>query len=102
MKRETWFVWLTEFGGETLLGLPPSNSGQRRFRVTGVHEGEGPNGIGIWIRVNQVWEINLANNTTSRAWEVSPPLCLILWSHVAYVSKGDETGGIGFTQTQPR
>lgn len=97
MKRETWIVWLTEQAGEMFLGLPPAENGQRRFHLVGVHEGEGPNGVGIWIRVQRVWEVNVADNTASRTWEVSPPLCLILWPYIAYVQKGDNLGKMGFT-----
>jgi hypothetical protein len=96
MKRESWIVWLTEQAGEMFLGLPPSDKDQRRFRISGTHEGEGPSGVGIWIRVSSVWETNVGSDAY-RVWEVNPPLCLILWSYVAYIQKGDDSGNIGFT-----
>jgi hypothetical protein len=103
VKKETWIVWLTEPAGEMFLGLPAAaRSEQRRFCVIGVHEGEGPSGVGVWIRVNHVREINVASNAAFRTWEVAPPLCLILWSYIAYIQKGDDLDRIGFALTKSK
>jgi hypothetical protein len=98
---KNWIVWLTEDGGEIFMGLAPSqNRGERRFRVLGTFDSDGPNGVGIWINVDSVQEIEVPDNTIVTTWEVQPRSCLILWSYVAYVQRGKQQEKIGFTRSK--
>src|SRR5947209_7590849 len=65
MANNNWAVWLTEQGGEIFLGLAPTSTrvGRRRFCVLGEFQSDGPNGVGIWMDVDLVQEIEIPSNT---------------------------------------
>lgn len=100
MAAESWIIWLTEQGGESLLGLAPAKRpGERRFCVLGKFESDGPNGVGVWIDVDFVQEIAIPTNATVKTWEVNPRSCLVLWGYVAYVQRGEYSGKVGFVSS---
>jgi hypothetical protein len=75
-RENNWVVWLTEQGGEIFLGLAPTFSrvGRRRFCVLGEFQSDGPNGVGIWMDVDLVQEIEVPSNTVTDAWQVEPAI----------------------------
>jgi hypothetical protein len=99
MPRNDWAVWLTEDGGERFLGLAPTSThvGRRRFCVLGKFQSDGPNGVGVWMDVDFVQEIEIPSNAVLKTWQVNPRSCLILWGQIAYVQRGERRGKIGFT-----
>ena len=104
MANSNWAVWLTEQGGELFLGLTPTSThvGRRRFCVLGQFQSDGPNGVGIWLDVDLVQEIEIPGNTVTHAWKVNPRSCLILWGYIAYIQRGEQLGQIGFTPTSSK
>ena len=103
-RENHWAVWLTEQGGEIFLGLAPTSTrvGRRRFCVLGEFQSDGPNGVGIWMDVDLVQEIEIPSNTVTDTWRVNPRSCLILWAYVAYIQRGEQLVKIGFTPNSPK
>ena len=93
-RENNWAVWLTEQGGEIFLGLAPTFSrvGRRRFCVLGEFQSDGPNGVGIWMDVDLVQEIEIPSNTVTDTWQVNPRSC----------QRGEQLGKIGFTPTSSK
>jgi hypothetical protein len=103
MTKNNWTVWLSEGGGEVFLGLAPSaDTRSSRFCVLGTFQSDGPNGVGIWMDVDSVQEIEIPDNTVIRAWKVNPRSCLILWGQIAYIQRGERRGKMGFTLTNSK
>jgi hypothetical protein len=95
MASDDWVIWLREEAGEVFLGLPASNAGESRFCVLGKFQ-EHLDGVGIWVEVDFVQQVRVADNTTIKTWEVQPRSCMIPWSYIAYVQRGKNSGQFGF------
>jgi hypothetical protein len=102
MITESWIIWLTQGGGETFLGLSAREEESRatRFCVLGKFVSDGPNGVGIWVDVDFVQELEIPSNNVVKTWQVKPQSCLILWSYVAYIQRGERSGKIGFLPSE--
>jgi hypothetical protein len=97
---DSWIIWLTPQTGETFLGLTPSTPprADRRFCILGKFEAYDASGVGIWLEVDFAQELEIPDNTAIKTWEVNPRSCLIRWSDIRYIQKGEhpKKGKIGF------
>lgn len=95
-QENKWIVWLSQQGGQMLLGLPTTASPKTRFCILGTMTDEAA--VGFWIEIDLIQEWSIRVKRAMKEFTVTPRKCLIRWDFVTHIQIGLAAENAGFVQ----